>query len=55
MCVGDSTELHDHDGGTPGSATGYRGGERETRAGGGEEPTHTAVGSEQEVGIQYIP
>ena len=59
--VGDSPELHDHDGGAAGPATGYCGGERETRAGGGEESTHSAICPEQEVCIHvcilasYIP
>ena len=30
VCAGDSAELHDHDGGSAGSAAGYRGGQRET-------------------------
>ena len=49
LFLGDSSELHDNDGGSAGSAAGDCSGERETRAGGREEPTHTAVCPEQEV------
>ena len=50
MCfVGDSSKLHDHDGGTAGPVAGHRCGKREARAGGGEESTHSAVCTEQEV------
>ena len=49
VCAGDTPELHDHDGGSAGPAVGDSGGQRETRAGGREEPTHTAVSTEQKV------
>ena len=50
MYIGDSSELHDYNGGSARSAAGDCGGEREARIGRGEEPTHPPVCPEQEVG-----
>ena len=54
MYTGDSSKLHDHNGGAAGPAAGYRCGKRKTGVRRREEPTHTAVCSEQEVKICIV-
>lgn len=44
---GHPAQLHDHNGRAPRPASGYCGGEGEARAGGGEEPAHPTVCSQQ--------
>ena len=47
--TGHAAQLHDHNGRATGPALGHCGGTGEARAGGGEEPAHPAVCSQQQV------